>query len=40
MFNQISGAVCHTSLNWFSCIQFQNAHPDSRFTETVVDVGK
>ncbi len=24
------GAVCHTSLNWFSCVQFQNRHPDSR----------
>ncbi len=25
------GAVCHTSLNWFSCVQFQNRHPDSRW---------
>jgi len=33
-----AGAVCHTSLNWFSCIQFQNKHPESRYTETVIDV--
>ena len=25
-----TGAVCHTSLNWFSCVQFQNKHPESR----------
>ena len=33
-----AGAVCHTSLNWLSCIQFQNKHPLSRFTETIIDV--
>jgi len=33
-----TGAVCHTSLNWFSCVQFQNKHPESRYTETVIDV--
>jgi len=33
-----AGKVCHTSLNWMSCIQFQNAHPDSRFTETILDI--
>jgi len=33
-----AGAVCHTSLNWMSCIQFQNAHPLSRYTETVIDI--
>merc|ERR1712038_1079555 len=33
-----TGAVCHTSLNWFSCVQFQNKHPDSRFKETVIDI--
>ena len=26
-----TGAVCHTSLNWFSCVQFQNKHPESRY---------
>ena len=26
-----SGAVCHTSLNWLSCVQFQNRHPESRW---------
>ena len=25
-----TGAVCHTSLNWLSCVQFQNRHPESR----------
>jgi len=33
-----AGAVCHTSLNWLSCVQFQNKHPDSRFKETVIDI--
>ena len=33
-----TGAVCHTSLNWFSCVQFQNKHPESRYKETIIDV--
>ena len=33
-----TGAVCHTSLNWFSCVQFQNKHPESRYEETIIDI--
>ena len=33
-----AGAVCHTSLNFMSCVHYKNAHPDSRYAETVIDV--
>ncbi len=33
-----AGAVCHTSLNFKSCIHYKNSHPESRFAETVIDV--
>ena len=26
-----TGAVCHTSLNFMSCVQYSHAHPDSRY---------
>ena len=31
-----TGAVCHTSLNWFSCVQFQNKHPESRYQANTI----
>jgi len=33
-----AGAVCHTSLNWLSCVHFQNKHPESRYTQTIIDI--
>ena len=26
-----TGAVCHTSLNFLSCVQYSHAHPESRY---------
>ena len=31
-----TGAVCHTSLNFKSCMHYKFAHPDSREAEDVV----
>ena len=33
-----TGAVCHTSLNFKSCVHYKNAHPESQFAETVIDI--
>ena len=33
-----TGAVCHTSLNFMSCVQYHNAHPDSQYAETTIDI--
>ena len=33
-----TGAVCHTSLNFFSCVHYLAAHPESRYAETVIDI--
>ena len=33
-----TGAVCHTSLNFLSCVQYSHAHPESRFAETTIDI--
>ena len=33
-----TGAVCHTSLNFKSCVHYKNAHPESKYAETVIDV--
>ncbi len=33
-----TGAVCHTSLNFKSCVHYKNVHPESRYAETVIDV--
>jgi len=33
-----TGAVCHTSLNFMSCVQYSHAHPDSRYAETIIDI--
>ena len=33
-----TGAVCHTSLNFKSCLHYKNAHPESRYAETIIDL--
>ena len=33
-----TGAVCHTSLNFFSCVHYKAAHPESKIAETVIDI--
>ena len=33
-----TGAVCHTSLNFISCVQYSHAHPDSRYADTTIDI--
>jgi contactin associated protein-like 2 len=30
--------VCHTSLNFLSCVQYHNSHPGSQYAETVIDI--
>ena len=37
-FSRYTGAVCHTSLNFMSCVQYKNAHPDSQYAETIIDI--
>jgi hypothetical protein len=37
-FFSYTGAVCHTSLNFMSCVQYKNAHPDSQYAETIIDI--
>ncbi len=36
--NRYSGAVCHTSLNFMSCVQYHNSYPDSQYAETIIDI--
>jgi contactin associated protein-like 2 len=38
MFFRYTGAVCHTSLNFMSCVQYLNAHPESQYAETIIDI--
>ena len=33
-----TGAVCHTSLNFMSCVQYSHAHPESRYADTIIDI--
>ncbi len=33
-----TGAVCHTSLNFKSCVHYKHAHPESRYAETDIDL--
>ena len=33
-----TGAVCHTSLNFYSCVHYLAAHPESQVAETTIDI--
>ena len=30
--------MCHTSLNFYSCVHYLAAHPESRYAETTIDI--
>ncbi|XP_040565302.1 neurexin-4 [Lepeophtheirus salmonis] len=33
-----TGAVCHISLNFKSCVDYKNDHPESRYADTIIDI--